>query len=122
MTTEAKLGIDPSETWGYYKKLDDGNERDSLNQDWFSAGEIGNVSFKDAASIQQLHQHLDAFNKALLESPDDMRYKFVALPTRLKITPQNEKDDADLIILIEPASDNVTLDDLKQFTNHLENE
>jgi len=114
--SELKKGLDASLTWGYYSSLKSGEERDTLGDDWFSAGEIGTASLNDEESVQELHQKLDAFSKTLKENPDDMRYKFVAVSSRLKVTPQNENDENDLIVLIQPNSSDVTLGDLKRFT------
>jgi len=120
MFDEAKTDSDPSQTWEYFTKLREGGEHDELGQDWFNAGHVDTVSFSDENSIQALHQHLDSFNKAIKDSPGDMRYMFVVEPTRPSITPENANYDVgDLIITIKPTADNVTLDDLSKFTSKI---
>ena len=119
MTKEEELGLDSTQKWGYYNSLKPGPEHDGLGEDWFRAGEIGDVSFKDAGSVQRLHQLLDSFNKTLLENPDDMRYRFVAESSRLRKTSDNRDSNDDLIILIQPIDSDVTLDDLRNFTSQV---
>ncbi len=111
------LDPDPSQTWGYYKNLSSGNEGDAFGDDWYSAGELGIASLNDADSMQRLHQHLDSFNQVLQENPGDRRYIFIAIPTKVRVTPDNLNDEVDLIIMIQPCADDVTFDDLANFTN-----
>lgn len=122
MSEETKTRLDPSQTWGYYNKLELGREHDSLGEEWFEAGELGDASFKDGDSIQRLHQNLDSFNRTLQASPDDTRYEFVVVPTRTRITPENKDEASDLIILVRLTTDDVTLDDLRKFTGQVKGE
>lgn len=122
MTGELKLDTDPSETWGYYKNLPPGNEHDGLSEDWYEAGVVSEISLKNPDSIKELHKHLDSFNKAIVENPEDMRYEFVAVPTRTKITPANRSEEFDLLVMVRPGSDDVTLGDLRTFTARVKGE
>ena len=115
MSTESKPNNQPSQTWGEFKKMQSGGEKDEYSMDWFNAGLLDSISLDKPDSIQALHHRLDSFNKVMKETPV-RPFKFVVVPSVLDQTNQTV-DVNEIIIKLEPASNKVSLEDLREFTN-----
>lgn len=115
MNNELETQPNETETWGYYKSLTKGVEKDEIGTDWVEAGNLGEYNLDDEESLNSLHALVNSFTNKLRDS-EERPFQFILVPAMTKTNPENPSSSMTLA-LIEPIIDDIKMKELREFAD-----
>ena len=117
MVEELSNRVDLNQTWGQVQALQLQDGRAEADLAWFHAGHLKTVFTKEQSPSNTIQEYLDSFEKEVTNANGEAPFRFVVTPVLLKVGSEVPQNDAiRLVVKIDPSNSDVTLGQLKDFT------